>query len=80
MPSSRKSTPQAFGEVLRELRLAAGLSQEALAHECGRHRTYVSMLERGINSPSLDTVFLLARGLGIKPSELVRRVEHRQTL
>lgn len=75
MPASRKKLESAFGEVLRELRLKKGLSQEALAHACERHPTFISLLERGKNSPSLATVFLLARGLGIKPSELVRRVE-----
>lgn len=76
--SPSKSTTEAFGQVLRELRLATGLSQEALAHECGRHRTYISMLELGKHSPSLDTLFLLAAALGVKPSELVRKVERIQ--
>lgn len=80
MSPSPKSPTAAFGEVLRELRTAAGLSQEALAHECGRHRTYISMLERGINRPSLDTVFLLADALGVRASDLVRKVEKRRRL
>lgn len=72
------STTEAFGEVLRELRLGASLSQEALAHECGLHRTYISALELGHHSPSLDTLFMLAGALGVRPSELVRRVERAQ--
>lgn len=71
----RKTPEAAFGAVLRELRLAAELSQEALAHECGRHRTYISLLERGLNSPSLGTLFVLASALGTTPSEILRRVE-----
>jgi transcriptional regulator with XRE-family HTH domain len=65
----------AFGEVIRELRVERGLSQEALSHACDRHRTYVSLLERGRSSPSLDTVWRLAAALSVSPTEIVRRVE-----
>ncbi len=68
---------QAFGEVIRELRHDRDLSQEALSFACGRHRTYVSLLERGRNSPSLDTLWTIAEALGVMPSEIVDRVEHR---
>lgn len=71
------SVAQAFGEVLRELRNQRGLSQEALSFACERHRTYVSILERGLNSPSLSTIWMFADALGVKPSEIVRRVETR---
>jgi transcriptional regulator with XRE-family HTH domain len=67
----------AFGDVVRELRLRRGLSQEALSFACGRHRTYVSLLERGRSSPTLDTLWMLAAALGVKPAEIVSRVERR---
>lgn len=54
---------RAFGTVLRELRRERGLSQEGLGFESGYHRTYISLLERGLKSPSLQTVFDLARSL-----------------
>ena len=66
---------EAFGAVLREVRKKRGLSQEALGFESGYHRTYVSLLERGLKSPSLQTIFDLARALDIRPSELLARVE-----
>jgi len=65
----------AFGRALRAVRLERGVSQEALGLACGRHRTFVSILERGTHGASLETVVRLARGLGIRPSELVRRAE-----
>jgi transcriptional regulator with XRE-family HTH domain len=65
----------AFGQVIRDLRLEAGLSQEALSLSCGRHRTYVSLIERGKNSPSITTLWLLAEALGVQPSTVIRRVE-----
>jgi transcriptional regulator with XRE-family HTH domain len=69
----------AFGQVIRELREKRGLSQEALSFECGRHRTYVSLIERGKNSPSIQTLWLLAAALQVRPSEIVRRVEKQLT-
>lgn len=66
---------KAFGAVLREARKERGLSQEDLGFESGYHRTYVSLLERGLKSPSLQTISELARALDMRSSELVARVE-----
>ena len=65
----------AFGRVLRTTRRRKGLTQEALAFAGNLHPTYVSLLERGKNSPSLRALFVLAEALGVKPSELVARTE-----
>jgi transcriptional regulator with XRE-family HTH domain len=67
----------AFGQVLRDLRRRAGLSQEELSFRCHRDRTYVSLIERGINAPSITTVWLLAGALEVKPSEIMILVEER---
>ena len=75
MAASAIST--AFGQVLRVHREKAQLSQESLAYESGVHRTYVSMIERGIRHPTLDVVFRLAEALGIAPSALVEATERR---
>lgn len=66
---------EAFGSVLREIRAERGVSQEDLGFESGYHRTYISLLERGLKSPSLKTIFELARALDIRPSEFLARVE-----
>jgi transcriptional regulator with XRE-family HTH domain len=55
-----------FAENLRERRLLAGLSQEALADRCDLHRTEISLLERCKRSPRLETIVILARGLGLR--------------
>lgn len=52
-----------FAAWLRERRLAAGLSQEELAEKAGLHRTYVSQMERGLKSPTLDVLAKLAGAL-----------------
>ncbi len=66
-----------FGRILQELRTERGLSQEKLGFESNYHRTYISQLERGQKNPSLEAIFRLARVLGIRPSEMIRRIESR---
>jgi transcriptional regulator with XRE-family HTH domain len=64
-----------FGQVLRQFRTKKGMSQEDLAFESGYHRTYISLLERGKKSPSLKTIFQLAKALNIEPSEIIGRIQ-----
>ena len=59
------------GRNVRRLRLAAGLSQEAFAHACGLHRTYIGAVERGERNITLTTLARIARALGISPVELL---------
>jgi transcriptional regulator with XRE-family HTH domain len=66
---------QAFGKAVAALRHERGYSQESLAFASGLHRTYISMLERGLRSPKLSTVFRLAAVFTIAPAELVARAE-----
>ncbi|WP_407177971.1 helix-turn-helix domain-containing protein [Bradyrhizobium sp. STM 3562] len=60
-----------FALNLRRLRLATGLSQEALAERAGLHRTYVSSIERGERNVSLDNIFRLAEALAADPRDLL---------
>ncbi len=60
------SEPLPFGNLLRRSRLAAGLSQEALAVRAGLGARTVSDLERGVaTQPRLETVDLLATALAL---------------
>ncbi len=72
---SKEPLEKVFGRVLREYRTKSGFSQEELGFESGYHRTYISLLERGLKSPSLQTIFKLADALGIEVAEIVRRVK-----
>ena len=67
-----KSEPQlVFGEVVRKFRQSRGVSQEALADEAGLHRTYISLLERGLRNPSLTVIQQLAAALNVSVTELI---------
>jgi len=55
-----------------------GLSQEALALNADVDRTFVSQIERGVNQPSLATLFKLCEALEVRPSTLLSMVEKGQ--
>lgn len=69
------SPHSAFGQALRSLRRAAGLSQEQLALESGVQRNFISLIETGQNQPTVSTIFRLAKALGMKPSSLLLATE-----
>lgn len=54
-----------FGERLKALRLAAGLTQEKLAEAVGMTVGNIGRLESGSRNPSWETVVRLAEALGI---------------
>src|SRR5207249_12087222 len=58
-----------FGDALREIRKEHDVSQEQLALDSGLDRTYVSLIERGVQSPTIRSVVKLATVLGVTPSE-----------
>ncbi len=57
---------------MRRLRAARGLSQEALAHECGINRTYLSAVERAERNVSVDNIARIAMGLQVEPWTLLK--------
>jgi transcriptional regulator with XRE-family HTH domain len=69
---------EAFANVLRELRTERGISQTELAERAGLGRAYVSGLERGLHSPTLETLCRCAEAFGLPATEFVNRIESRQ--
>jgi transcriptional regulator with XRE-family HTH domain len=60
---------------LREARAQKGLSQEQLAEAAGLDRSFVSLVERGIQSPNLVVLLKVAEVLGVSAADLIGRVE-----
>ena len=67
----------AFGQVVRDLRQGAELSQERLGYLAKLSRNYVGQIERGENSPTLDAVAALARAFGKTARVLISAAEDR---
>lgn len=71
---------EALGEVVRELRLAGGLTQEDLgrAAEYGAGAAVsISRIERGLTRPGRDRFAGIAVALGLTPSQLEAEAEKR---
>lgn len=73
--SARSPHNIAFGKALREMRQAyrPKMTQERLAEISGLDRTFVSLLELGDRSPTLNTVFALAQALEVSPLLIIER-------
>jgi transcriptional regulator with XRE-family HTH domain len=67
----REMYAEEFGRHLFMARRRTGLSIEKLEKKAGLGRNTVWLLEHGKRSPRLDTICLLARALGVRPSELI---------
>ncbi|WP_439614183.1 helix-turn-helix domain-containing protein [Reyranella sp.] len=60
-----------FGANVRRYRLAARLSQEAVAVRMGVDRAHVSAIERGLQNATLLTILQAAQALSVRPAELL---------
>lgn len=84
---SRNEVAMAFGRVLRRHRKLQGLSQEEMAKEARMDRTYPSLMERGLRSPTITIVMHLAAVLRcssfqlmedtVKECRIIRRQERK---
>lgn len=59
-----------FGSNLRRHRLAAGLSQEAVAERMDVDRAHVSSMERGQQNITLLTLWEASQALGVPPAAM----------
>lgn len=69
-----------FGENLIRLRGRGDFSQEEVGRRAGLHRTEISLLERGLRLPRLDTIVRLAGAVEAEPCELLRGMAYRAGL
>jgi transcriptional regulator with XRE-family HTH domain len=66
---------KAFGQAFRSFREERGISQEKVSLEADCDRTTVSLIERGLVSPKLETIAKMCKAIGTFPSAVMRRME-----
>lgn len=67
----KQRVSQAVGEEIKKARLKAGLSQEELSDKAGFYRTYAGHVEVGRYTPSIYTLYKIAKALKVKVSTLI---------
>ena len=65
----------AIAQTISILRHKANISQEELADRANIHRTYVSQIERGLKSPTLQVLMQIATALNTTASDILRDIE-----
>lgn len=73
---SQNSLRSALAAQIRAARLKNGMSQEQLAFSSDLHRTYISQIERGQKSPTIDCLARIASSLRTTPSILLNLAEN----
>lgn len=68
------SLQQSFGQCVRALRQAQGLTQVVFSEKCGFYQTYLSRIENGQANPTLNAMEVIAVGLGLTVFELFEKV------
>jgi transcriptional regulator with XRE-family HTH domain len=71
----RLAPEKRLGIAIRQARVTAGLSQEALSFECGLHRTYIGAVERGEKNLTLRNVWRIAQALKTTGAALLAAAE-----
>jgi transcriptional regulator with XRE-family HTH domain len=63
-----------IGANIRALRLKRKLSQDIFAERSGLHRAHVGEIERGESNVTIQTLKIIADGLGVRIVDLVRNL------
>jgi transcriptional regulator with XRE-family HTH domain len=67
---------KAFGEAFRKLREKRGKSQERVCEQARCDRTTISLIERGLVSPKLETIVRLCKAISVLPSEAMKAMQN----
>jgi transcriptional regulator with XRE-family HTH domain len=62
-----------LGKEIRIRRKKAKFSQETLAERADLSTVFISRVERGVESPSVDSLTKIAKALGVRVRDLVRK-------
>lgn len=63
------------GKVIQDCRRKKGMTQEVLSGLADLDRTHYSKIERGLRSPTIETLFKIANALDIPPHSLIEMIE-----
>lgn len=63
-----------LGKHIQEVRKQSGIDQVSFAEQCSISKTHYGRLERGENSMTIGTFFLISKELGVSMSDLLKGI------
>ena len=72
--SSRDLDAICFGLIVKRLRMQKGWTLQNLAAVTGLHANYLGVIERGGNTPSLQSFIQISHSLGIHAADVMREI------
>lgn len=76
--ADREKEAVLFGAAVRRAREQRGIAQGVIADAAGISVTYLSLVERGENTPTLGVIFRICDALQVLPSELLDDVSRQR--
>lgn len=67
----QKRASKKLGKKIQQFRKAQKISQKQLAFESGLSRQYISYLESGLKSPTVDTLLSISEVLNVHVKDLL---------
>jgi len=64
-----------IGAIIRQCRKSGNITLQELSNRTGLSAGYLSLLERGINSPTIENLNLICKSLGITMSQLILKLD-----
>ena len=61
-----------IGQVIKEARQSRELTQQEVTERAGFYRTYLGLIENGKYSPSVFTVWRIAKAMNMKLTDLLK--------
>lgn len=76
MPAARNTSQhKALANLLREARLAAGLTQTDIAERMKRPQSFVTKVERNERRVDVVEFIEIARAIGVTPESLIKKLQ-----
>ena len=63
-----------FGLIVKRLRIQKGWSLQQLGSITGLHPNYLGVIERGGNTPSLQSFIQISHCLGVRAAEVIQEI------
>ncbi len=72
--SSRDLDAITFGLIVKRLRTQKGWSLQQLSRATGLHPNYLGVIERGGNTPSLQSFIQISHAFGVHAAEVMKEI------